>query len=296
MTQQEEVMGIVNAMRADWATNDAKRDAGIVDPEALVIIEDISYAKNDDIWNKMDIYMPEETVKPSKTIVNVHGGGWFYGDKHLYSYYCKSLASKGFVVVNFNYRLSPENKFPAAIEDVCKVMTFIKGNYGNYMIDVDNIAMFGDSCGAQLVSQYVTMAINPEYRKLFNCHTENLMPKVAALNCGVYNMIDLRKHKIVNWYLPDNISDNHEEAFDNMIKYMTSDFCPTYIMSSVNDNLMSCTATMVKAMEDNNIEYVYREYGQDNKDDGHVFHLNHNSKTAHICNREEVDFINKYIN
>lgn len=50
-------------------------------------------------------------------IVSVHGGGWGYGDKERYQYYCMSLAQQGFAVVNFSYRLASKYKFPAPLED-----------------------------------------------------------------------------------------------------------------------------------------------------------------------------------
>ena len=81
-------------------------------------VDSASYTSN----SYMDIcvpisYMTDENRK-YPVIVSVHGGGWFYGDKELYSHYCCLLAEHGYVVVNFNYRLSPQNKYPAAIEDV----------------------------------------------------------------------------------------------------------------------------------------------------------------------------------
>ena len=57
-------------------------------------------------------------------IVNIHGGGYFYGDKELYRFYCMHLAEYGFAVINYNYRLSPENKFPAPLEDTFSVFFF----------------------------------------------------------------------------------------------------------------------------------------------------------------------------
>ena len=65
----------------------------------------------------MDVYRPRDTDAVIPVIVSVHGGGWGYGDKERYQYYCMSLAQQGFAVVNFSYRLASKYKFPAPLED-----------------------------------------------------------------------------------------------------------------------------------------------------------------------------------
>lgn len=57
------------------------------------------------------------------------------------------LAEHGYVVVNFNYRLSPQNKYPAAIEDVAYLIRYIHENAQTLGIDMDNLYMVGDSAG-----------------------------------------------------------------------------------------------------------------------------------------------------
>ena len=135
-------------MRHAWSASDAKRDEGLIYPNNVIQIKNLDYKKAIDVkkWNEsfqredneriiyynepddasnldseryasnslFDIYYPVELDAQTSypVIVSIHGGGWFYGDKELYSYYCCHLASKGFAVVNFNYRLAPQNKYP----------------------------------------------------------------------------------------------------------------------------------------------------------------------------------------
>ena len=70
------------------------------EPDDASKLDSERYASN----SLFDIYYPAELDAQTSypVIVSVHGGGWFYGDKELYSYYCCHLASKGFVVLNFN--------------------------------------------------------------------------------------------------------------------------------------------------------------------------------------------------
>ena len=61
------------------------------------------------------------------------------------------------MVVNFNYRLSPQNKYPAAIEDVAYLIRYIHENAQTLGIDMDNFYMVGDSAGAQLTANLCQM-------------------------------------------------------------------------------------------------------------------------------------------
>ena len=103
--------------------SDRKRDAQIPYPAGVQQWNDISYGPHGK-ENLLDVYRPVGAGK-CPIIVNVHGGGYVYGDKELYKRYCMDLARRGFAVVNFNYRLAPRWKFPAPLEDLNNVMHWI---------------------------------------------------------------------------------------------------------------------------------------------------------------------------
>ena len=223
-------------MRHAWSASDAKRDEGLIYPNNVIQIKNLDYKKAIDVkkWNEsfqredneriiyyndpddalnldseryasnslFDIYYPAEpdaqTTYP--VIVSVHGGGWFYGDKELYSYYCCHLASKGFAVVNFNYRLAPQNKYPAAIEDVAYLIRYIHENAGVIHLDMEKFYMLGDSAGAQLTANYCIIAGNAAYRSKLDFFTYDRLPKAVCLNCGAYEM-DKLEDNISDWYM-----------------------------------------------------------------------------------------------
>ena len=128
-------------MRKEWGANDAKRDELLTVPEGLVRHLDIPYGEDE--LQKLDVYYPEGTDAPLPTIISIHGGGWFYGSKELYSYYCMDLALRGFTVVNFSYRLAPEHKYPAAVEDCCKALHWVKDHGPEYYVDLNNLFTVG---------------------------------------------------------------------------------------------------------------------------------------------------------
>lgn len=231
-------------------------------------------------------------------IVSVHGGGWFYGDKELYSYYCCHLASKGFAVVNFNYRLAPQNKYPAAIEDVAYIIHYIHENAGMLHLDTEKFYMLGDSAGAQLTANYCIIAGNAAYRSKLDFFTYDRLPKAVCLNCGAYEM-DKREDNISDWYMKKEdgsyvVSEEQRKLFLSQLEYLTKDFPPAYLMYSVNDDLRFQTIHLDERMEKLGVRHVIRSFGEKHPDSGHVFHINLKNPEGVQCNEEECAWFRQY--
>ncbi len=253
-------------------------------------VDSASYTSN----SYMDIcvpisYMTDENKK-YPVIVNVHGGGWFYGDKELYSHYCCLLAERGYVVVNFNYRLSPQNKYPAAIEDVAYLIRYIHENAQTLGIDMDNFYMVGDSAGAQLTANYCIIASNSDYREKLDFFTFDLLPKKVCLNCGAYKMAE-RNDNISAWYLKNAVTEEQYKLFMDQLDYVNADFPEAYLMYSVNDDLASHTKALDEVLNKAGVAHITKAYGQNNPDSGHVFHMNMRNPEGILCNEDECSFM-----
>lgn len=253
-------------------------------------VDSPSYTSN----SYMDIcvpisYMTDENKK-YPVIVNVHGGGWFYGDKELYSHYCCLLAERGYVVVNFNYRLSPQNKYPAAIEDVAYLIRYIHENAQTLGIDMDNFYMVGDSAGAQLTANYCIIASNSDYRAKLDFFTYDLLPKKVCLNCGAYKMAE-RNDNISAWYLKNAVTEEQYKLFMDQLDYINADFPEAYLMYSVNDDLASHTKALDEVLNKVGVAHITKAYGQNNPDSGHVFHMNLYNPEGILCNEDECTFM-----
>lgn len=253
-------------------------------------VDSASYTSN----SYMDIcvpisYMSDENRK-YPVIVSVHGGGWFYGDKELYSHYCCLLAEHGYVVVNFNYRLSPQNKYPAAIEDVAYMVRYIHENSQILGIDMDNFYMVGDSAGAQLTANYCIIASNSDYREKLDLFTYDLLPKKVCLNCGAYNMAE-RNDNVSAWYLKNAVTEEQYKLFKDQLDYVNADFPEAYLMYSVNDDLSSHTKVLDEVLNKVGIAHITKAYGQNNPDSGHVFHMNMYNPEGILCNEDECAFM-----
>lgn len=253
-------------------------------------VDSASYTSN----SYMDLcvpisYMTDENRK-YPVIVSVHGGGWFYGDKELYSHYSCLLAEHGYVVVNFNYRLSPQNKYPAAIEDVAYLIRYIHENAQTLGIDIDNFYMVGDSAGAQLTANYCIIASNSDYRAKLDFFTYDLLPKKICLNCGAYKMAE-RNDNISAWYLRNAVAEEQYKLFMDQLDYINTDFPEAYLMYSVNDDLASHTKVLDEVLNKVGVAHITKAYGQNNPDSGHVFHMNMYNPEGILCNEDECAFM-----
>lgn len=98
------------------------------------------------------IYTPQgEGQFPA--LVYFHGGGWLVGDLSTLQSACSFLANAvPCVVISVNYRLAPENKFPAAVEDCYSALKWVAGNARSLNINPGEIAVGGDSAGGNLAA------------------------------------------------------------------------------------------------------------------------------------------------
>ncbi len=83
-------------------------------------------------------------------VVVVHGGGWVTGNKWTISGYAQLLADVGICVLNINYRLAPDAKFPAQVDDVREALMYFADHADQLSIDPDRIGLFGYSAGGHL--------------------------------------------------------------------------------------------------------------------------------------------------
>lgn len=287
-------------MRLKWAAGDALRDAGVIDPEDVVRCTDLAYGPYAE--NLLDVYYPAQTSGPLPTIINVHGGGWFYGSKALYSHYCLRLAQRGFAVVNFDYRLSPEHKYPAPLEDGCAVMAWMQLHAGEYPLDLNNVFLVGDSAGGQIGFQLLTMLTNPKYAALCGiAPPEGFRVNACCLNCGAYfippfnRFFPPEKASILfKFYLPEDYLPVMPQLKTH--KYITGQFPPAYIMTAGNDYLKIMAAPLHFLLKRRKVETVLKVFGtKKDKEQKHVFHLNCHLPQAKECNDLQCGFFRAHL-
>ncbi|MCQ2582642.1 MAG: alpha/beta hydrolase [Treponema sp.] len=278
---------IAQKTRKAWKSSDDKRDADFSIPDSVEVIKDISYGPYGK-WNLLDINRPKNMTEKLPCIISFHGGGFFYGTKETYKYYTSDLAARGFAVINFNYRLAPEHKFPCQIEDCNAVVKWLESNGESYNIDTNKVFFVGDSAGANLVYTYSAILTNIAYASLYDFSLPKIKPKGVALNCGVYEFDDAKRDPLRKAYV-GNFKKYAEHM--NVKKYITAYYPPVFIMSAPNDFLLYQLQPMADFFTSKNVPVTAKVYGT--KEDPkacHVFHCNQSLPYAKQCNDDECNF------
>lgn len=283
--------------------SDRKRDEGLTIPSTVEYIRDIRYATHSK-YHLLDICFPKKTngqkVLENKiklpVIVSVHGGGYVYGSKEVYQYYSASLSEHGFVVINFNYRLAPKYKFPAPLEDLTDVLSWITRNQNDYPIDVNNVFLVGDSAGAQIVSQYGAIYSNEEYCKIMQLEIPDVKIRALGLCCGTYDLkkriIEEGKRGILKDYLTRNTALWGTKL--DVLEAINQDYPPSYLFSAEGDFLKEECRPMAEWLASKGVICEYKIYGTEQT--GHVFHVDMRNEFGVVANNEQIAFFKRFIN
>lgn len=285
-------------VRVESKKNDDIRDAGLTTPKDILRYDDIVYG-TDPKWQSLDVYRPKAAEgQKLPVIVSVHGGGWVYGDKERYQFYCMSLSQRGFAVVNFTYRLAPEYKYPASLEDTNSVFTWILAHSEEYNFDSEHIFGVGDSAGAHNLGLYAGICTNPEYAAEYDfTPPKGFAPTAIALNCGAYH-IDISQKDLTTELMADFLPEKGSERelhLINVAAHITGNYPPTFFMTCTEDFLKPQASVMSAKLLEKDVPFVFRYYGDKDNRLPHVFHCDMRSEDAKLCNDEECEFFRKFL-
>ncbi len=286
-------------LRKAFKAGDDKRDAGLSTPADIERWDDIVFG-DDPAWQVMDVYRPKGTEGPLPVIVSIHGGGWTYGDKERYQFYCMSLAQRGFAVVNFTYRVAPEFKWPAGIEDTNLVFSWMMKN--PEWFDLSRVFAVGDSAGGHMLTVYAAACANPEYAALLGISIPKkpdgtpLRIDAVGLNCGVYQItLDKDTNPMTRGLMKALLKDGgsaQELRTLNPVSFINAEFPRAFVMTANQDPLAGPPAQKVltEKLEALGVPFVDKTYGTEEAPLNHVFHCDMRSEAGRICNDEECAF------
>lgn len=210
---------------------------------------DITYCSINGVALKLDVYYPSSYEPDWPVAMFVHGGGWRSGDKTqgISMKDVAELRKSGFLVVSVNYRLAPEYKFPAMIEDVKCAVRYLRAHASEYNLDADHIGVWGSSAGGHLVALLGTSDVN------------------AGWDVGEYLDQSSRVQAVVDMFGPSDFTQKFEggdaeiqsevfgmkqyiEAFAlaaSPVYYVSSDDPPFLIMHGAEDTLVPLSQSLI---------------------------------------------------
>jgi len=109
----------------------------------------------------LDVYRPPPgDGRPKPVLVFFYGGAWSSGEKATYPFAALALAGRGFVTVVPDYRLVPEVRYPAFLQDNAAAVRWARDNAARYGGDPDRIVLVGHSAGAYNAAM---LALDPRW-------------------------------------------------------------------------------------------------------------------------------------
>lgn len=269
-------------------------DASLKESKGITRYDNIVYGPDPD-WNTLDIYRPENREgEQLPVIIHVHGGGWIYGSKEGYQYYCMTLAAKGYAVINMNYRLTPMFHFPSPVEDLNFLVHWLLDKGDVYHLNLERLYGVGDSAGAHTLGIYAAICTNEAYAKKFSfvVPEKNLFAAIA-LNSGVY-LSCFEKEKadftriLVMEYLGTEVMENI--ALFEYINYVNEEYPCTFIMTAQNDFVKIQSIRFAERLVEKSVNFIFRMYASKKNKLGHAFHCDLRLPEAAVCNQEEIAF------
>jgi acetyl esterase len=198
-------------------------------------------------------------------LVFFHGGGWVIGNLDSHDVACRTLAHEGgLIVISVDYRLSPEAKFPAAVEDAIAATTWISNNAMTLGIDAERLMVGGDSAGGNLAA-------------VVSIHAREKGPKIAG-QVLIYPATDFRMthsshrepetnllltHSVIRWFKnhylngPEDIDD--WRASPARVENLAG-LPPAYVLTAGADALRDEGDEYAKRLKEAGVPVTYRSF------------------------------------
>ncbi|PUA17557.1 alpha/beta hydrolase [Glaciimonas sp. PCH181] len=188
---------------------------------------DIIYGANP--RNELDVYTPKNLHSPAPVVLFFYGGSWSSGERGDYAFVGEALASRGIVAVIADYRLYPEVRYPAFLEDGAKAAAWTVREVAKYGGDPHRLYVMGHSSGAYNAAM---LALDPRWLA-----EVNLTPAVFRGFIGLagpYDFLPIENRGVRPvFFYPNSPVDSQP------INHVTSLAPPTLLLAATKDNLVN---------------------------------------------------------
>ena len=178
-----------------WAGN-AKRDrlrlAAQPLPQGVEAREGLPYLDDGHPMHTLNLYRPAGASGPLPTVVDIHGGGWMYGDRQLNRAYCMYLASRGYAVMGMSYRLVPEVTVAGQVQDLFASLGWLAAHGAEYGFDLSRVLLTGDSAGGHLAGLTACVQLSPGLQALYQVRPLPFSFSALAIAHGVCDVYRFR--------------------------------------------------------------------------------------------------------
>lgn len=289
-----------------------RRFARDADParHGVEVLRDLPYLQSGLPAHTLDVYRPLDRTGPLPLVLYVHGGAFRSLSKDTHWIMGLAFARRGFVVANLNYRLAPEHRFPAGLEDVAEAFRFAVDHAAQWGADPARVIFAGESAGANLVTA-LTCAIHYERDEPLArvAQSVGVSPLAVLAACGAFQVSNGERFQEkygFGWFFNDRFCEladlylplvngkpkSHDLADPLLLlerEAPARPLPPFFLPVGTLDHLKDDHARMEVALRRHGVDVEAPLY-----DKGvHAFHALVTWETARRCWRDHFDFLRR---
>jgi acetyl esterase len=276
------------------------------------VIRDVEYLRTGNPRHTLDIYRPTTRAGALPIVMYMHGGGFRLLSKNTHWLMGLAFARAGYLVFNVDYRLAPQNPYPAAVSDVCAALEWIAANAEAYGGDLSRLVFAGESAGGNLTTALTICCCyrrpEPFARRAF---ATGLVPIAVAPACAPLQVTNPgrlnRKRKLPLWV--NDILEGMNEAYVGTLhdrapgeldladplhvferRERSDRPLPAFFVPiGTRDPLLDDTRRLDRALKAMGVECEARYY----EGELHAFHALLWRRQARRCWREQLSFLKR---
>ena len=193
--------------------------------QGIAVTTDVPYGEGP--RRKLDIYKPSQPSAP--VVLFFYGGSWKTGDRSMYEFVGKAFASRGFLTIVPDYRVYPEVRYPAFIDDAAAAVAWTKAHIADYGGDPDRVFLVGHSAGAQLAAM---LTLDKAFLGRVGLNPDRDIAGMIGLS-GPYDFLPLNDPDLDRIFAPA-----HDLAETQPINYARAGAPPMLLLTAESDTIV----------------------------------------------------------
>lgn len=194
-----------------------------------IVPESISFGNHKDQYF---LYYEPSKIISDKIIIWIHGGGWNAGSPKFFDFVGQAMAGYGYRFISIGYRLSPKNKYPCQIEDVCNGYKSAVNFLNEKGIDTSKIIISGPSAGAHLSS---ILVYDSNIQKQMGVDLNDV---IGFIGVGGPYSFSTKTGTSVKLLLNQLFQKNYDRKLGEPCSLMTKSEIPMLLIQSKHDGLI----------------------------------------------------------